>query len=129
MNKTKSIIYALLAAVFYAVSVPFSKILMKNVGPTSMAALLARFTKPKNYDRFCKNAYAILNFDARPVLSKIKCSTYIMSGDSDNTVGNDAPYELKARIEHSEMFIFEGLDHGLFEEDKDFYNKVFEFCE
>ena len=40
MNKTKSIIYALLAAVFYAVSVPFSKILMKNVGPTSMAALL-----------------------------------------------------------------------------------------
>ncbi len=40
MNKTKSIIYALLAAVFYAVSVPFSKILMKNVGPTSMAGLL-----------------------------------------------------------------------------------------
>lgn len=40
MNKTKSIIYALLAAVFYAVSVPFSKVLMKNVGPTSMAALL-----------------------------------------------------------------------------------------
>jgi len=40
MNKTKSIIYALLAAVFYAVSVPFSKILMKNVGQTSMAALL-----------------------------------------------------------------------------------------
>ena len=40
MNKTKSIIYALLAAVFYAVSVPFSKILMKDVGPTSMAALL-----------------------------------------------------------------------------------------
>lgn len=40
MGKTKSIIYALLAAVFYAVSVPFSKILMKDVGPTSMAALL-----------------------------------------------------------------------------------------
>ncbi len=91
--------------------------------------LLARFTKPKNYDRFCKNAYAILNFDARPVLSGIKCPTYIMSGDCDNTVGNDAPYELKAAIEHSEMLVFQGLGYGLFEEDKDFYNKVFEFCE
>ena len=91
--------------------------------------LVARFTKPKNYDRFCKNAYAILAFDARPVLSKIKCPTYIMSGNCDNTVGNDAPYELRNAIENSEMIIFDGLGHGLFEEDKDFYNKVFEFCE
>ena len=91
--------------------------------------LVARFTKPKDYDRFCKNAYAILEFDARPVLSKIKCPTYIMSGNCDNTVGNDAPYELKDSIENSDMLIFEGLGHGLFEEDKDFYNKVYEFCE
>ena len=91
--------------------------------------IVARFTKPKNYDRFCKNAYAILAFDARPVLSKIKCPTYIMSGNCDNTVGNDAPYELRDAIENSEMIIFDGLGHGLFEEDKNFYNKVFEFCE
>ncbi|SOB96732.1 alpha/beta fold hydrolase [Pseudobutyrivibrio ruminis] len=90
--------------------------------------LVAKFTKPKTYDRFCKNAYAILAFDSRPVLSKIKCPTYIMSGNCDNTVGNDAPYELHAAIEHSEILIFEGLGHGLFEEDKNFYNKVFEIC-
>ncbi len=90
--------------------------------------LVARFTKPKNYDRFCKNAYAILDFDARQVLSKIKCPTYIMSGNCDNTVGNNAPYELRDAIENSEMIIFEGLGHGLFEEDKNFYNKVFEIC-
>ena len=92
-------------------------------------SLVARFTKPKNYDRFCKNAYAILNFDARPVLSRIKCPTYIMSGNCDNTVGNEASYELNSAIANSEMLIFEGLGHGLFEEDKGFYNKVFEFCE
>ena len=91
--------------------------------------LVARFTKPKNYDRFCKNAYAILNFDARPVLSRIKCPTYIMSGNCDNTVGNEAPYQLEVAIENSEMIIFDGLGHGLFEEDKNFYNKVFEICE
>ncbi len=91
--------------------------------------MLARFTKPKNYDRFCKNAYAIIDFDARQELSKIKCPTYILSGNCDNTVGNDAPYELKAGISDSELMIYDGLGHGLFEEDKDFYNKVFEICE
>ena len=40
MNKTTAIIYALLAAIFYAINVPISKVLMKEVGPTTMAALL-----------------------------------------------------------------------------------------
>ena len=39
-QKTTAIIYALLAAVFYAINVPISKILLKGVGPTTMAALL-----------------------------------------------------------------------------------------
>ena len=90
--------------------------------------LVARFTKPDNYDRFCKNAYAILNFDARDALERIKCPTFIISGNCDNTVGNDAPYELKEGISNSEMIIFDGLGHGLFEEDKDFYNKVLDIC-
>jgi len=40
MNKTKAIIYAFMAAVFYAVNVPVSKVLLHHVGPTTMAALL-----------------------------------------------------------------------------------------
>ena len=39
-RKTTAIIYALLAAIFYAVNVPVSKILLKDAGPTTMAALL-----------------------------------------------------------------------------------------
>lgn len=39
-NKTKAIIYAILAAAFYAINVPISKILLEQVGPTTMAALL-----------------------------------------------------------------------------------------
>lgn len=38
--KIRAIIYALSAAVFYAVNVPFSKQLLNHVGPTAMAALL-----------------------------------------------------------------------------------------
>ena len=40
MNRLRPIFLALLAAVFYAVSVPCSKLLMEQVGPTVMAALL-----------------------------------------------------------------------------------------
>ena len=40
MSKTKAIIYAFLAAAFYAINVPVSKILLQAVGPTMMAALL-----------------------------------------------------------------------------------------
>ena len=40
MDKVKAIIYALLAAIFYAINVPVSKVLLNCVGPTTMAALL-----------------------------------------------------------------------------------------
>ena len=40
MKKTKAIIYAFLAAAFYAVNIPASKVLLREVGPAMMAALL-----------------------------------------------------------------------------------------
>ena len=40
MEKVRSILYALLAAAFFAVNVPVSKLLLDHVGSTSMAALL-----------------------------------------------------------------------------------------
>ncbi|MBQ9537328.1 MAG: DMT family transporter [Desulfovibrionaceae bacterium] len=40
MSKAKSILFALLAAAFYAINVPLSKLLLNHVGPTTMAALL-----------------------------------------------------------------------------------------
>ena len=90
--------------------------------------LLARFTKPSTYDRFLKNARAILDFDARGELSKISCPTLIIAGSDDRTVGTDAASELHGAIAGSELFIYEGLGHGVFEEAKDFYDRVFDFC-
>ena len=40
MGKVRSILYALLAAAFFAVNVPVSKLLLDHVGSTTMAALL-----------------------------------------------------------------------------------------
>ena len=40
MEKVRSILYALLAAAFFAVNVPVSKLLLDHIDSTSMAALL-----------------------------------------------------------------------------------------
>ncbi len=90
--------------------------------------IMAKFTKPKSYERFFRNAYAILDFDAREVLPGINCPTLIIAGADDNTVGKDAANELQALIPQSQLFTYEGLGHGAFEEAWDFYDKVFEFC-
>ncbi len=91
--------------------------------------LIARFTRPKSYERFFRNAYAILGFDARGELSRINCPTLILSGDNDKTVGNDACHELRQGITDSELFIYKGLGHGVFEEAVDFYDRVYDFCQ
>lgn len=40
MDKTKAILFAFLAAVFYAINAPLSKLLLNYIEPTTMAALL-----------------------------------------------------------------------------------------
>jgi pimeloyl-ACP methyl ester carboxylesterase len=102
------------------------KYLEKN---RKMFPVLARFSRPKDYDRFLKNAYAILGFDAREELGKIKAPTLIIAGEDDKTVGNDAPEEFRNVIVGSEVFVYPGLGHGTFEEAKDFYDRIYEFCE
>lgn len=94
-----------------------------------LLSLLARFTKPASYDRFLKNARAILRFDARDELSEIHCPTLIIAGSEDNTVGRDAAYELHKGIAGSELYVYEGLGHGAFEEAKDFYDRILAFCD
>ena len=44
-QKTTAILYALLAAVFYAINVPISKILLKDVGPTTRFLYSFLFTE------------------------------------------------------------------------------------
>ena len=91
--------------------------------------ILARFTKPRTYDRFLKNAYAILDFDCRCELPKISCPTLILAGSDDHTVGKEAASELNRGITESELYEYDCLGHGAYEEAKDFYDRVLEFCE
>ncbi len=102
------------------------KYLRKN---RKLFPLLAVFTKPRTYDRFLKNAHAILEFDCRSKLPCISCPTLIIAGGEDHTVGNEAAHELNRAIKGSELYVYDHLGHGVFEEAKDFYDRVWEFCE
>ena len=94
-----------------------------------MFPIVAMFTKPKDYTRFLRNAYAILGCDARDELKKISCPVFIISGDDDNTVGNEAPYEMMKEIPDNTMYIYKGLGHSAFEEGRDFYDRIYDFCQ
>ena len=89
--------------------------------------LLGMIGKPKDYVRFLRNANAILCFDAREELKQIRCSTLILGGEEDKTVGPEGSKELHAAIAGSELIMYPGLGHAAFEEAPDFNARVFEF--
>ena len=89
--------------------------------------LLGIIGKPSDYARFLTNAEAILGFDATENLRNITCPTLIIGGEDDRIVGVQASYELKRRIENSELYVYSGLGHGAYEEAKDFNKRVYGF--
>ncbi len=89
--------------------------------------LISKFTKPSSYERFFRNAEAILCFDVRKELSRIIAPTFIIAGEDDKTVGNEAVVELKEGIADSGVYVYKGLGHGAFEEAKDFYDRIFAY--
>lgn len=91
--------------------------------------LIGLIGKPKTYERFFRNADAILRFDALPELDKIQCPTLILAGEQDRTVGVEASYTLHERIKNSALHVYPGLGHAAFEEAPDFNQRVFDFLE
>ena len=91
--------------------------------------LIGLLGKPKTYERFFRNADAILRFDAQNELDKIQCPTLILAGKQDKTVGGEASYVLHERIQNSTLFVYPGLGHAAFEEAPDFNRRVFDFLE
>ena len=89
--------------------------------------IIGQIGKPSDYRRFLINAEAICNFDAREVLDKIECPTLILGGETDQVAGVQASYALSQAIHGSELYIYPGHGHGVYEEEKDFNDRVFRF--
>ena len=89
--------------------------------------ILGKVGKPKNYDRFLIQANSCIQHDTYAELGKIQCPTLVIGGDDDKIVGVDAAVELANGIRNSELFIYKGLGHALYEEAKDFNSRVQSF--
>lgn len=91
--------------------------------------VVTRIGVPKDLTRFMIQARATINFDVLDELYKISCPTFIVGGKLDQIVGPNASQELKEHIHNSEIYEYEEYGHGLYEEAKDFNQRVKDFLE
>ena len=93
-----------------------------------LAGLVSALTKPKDFSRFLIQAESCLGHDAWEELPRIFCPTLVIGGSEDGIVTAEGSRELARRIVGAELFLYEGLSHGLYEEAKDFLDRVRDFC-
>ena len=91
-------------------------------------SLLAGAAKPADFGRFMIQAQSCLSHDAYSKLDRIKCPAMVIGGTEDRIVTGDASREIAERIPDCRLLMYEGLGHGLYEEAKDFLERVSEFC-
>lgn len=90
--------------------------------------LLGSIGKPKSYGRFLTEADSCLTHDCFSELGRINCPTLILGGREDKIVTPAASEEMAAAIPNSELYLYDGLGHGLYEEAPDFLARVAAFC-
>ena len=90
--------------------------------------LLGNFGKPKSFARFLTQAESCVTHDAYDELSRIACPTLVIGGTDDRIVTGRASQEIAERIPGCELYMYEGLSHGLYEEAPDFLRRVADFC-
>jgi len=91
-----------------------------------MNSLLARM-KPKNYTRFKILCDSCLRHDVYDRLSEISCPTFIVGADKDLVLGGEASVEMHERINGSTLYMYEGFSHGVYEQAKDFNDRVIDY--
>ena len=91
-------------------------------------SLLGSIGKPKSFARFLTQAESCVTHDAYGELGRIACPTLVIGGTDDRIVTGAASAEIADAIPGSELFLYEGLGHGLYEEAPDFLKRVAAFC-
>ncbi len=92
-----------------------------------MVNQLIASVKPKDYTRFRILCRSCLKHDTYDELDRIVCPTFIIGADQDGVIGPDASSEMNARIPGSQMYMYEGYSHGVYEQTKDFNNRVLRY--
>ena len=92
-----------------------------------MIPLLGKLTKPTSYDQFFIQADACLTHNTLDRLSAIQSPTLVIGGEQDHALGGDASRQIAEKIPHAELLMYPQWGHGLYEEAKDFNERVLEF--
>ena len=85
------------------------------------------FAKPKDYTRFKILAKSCLEHDVYDELGKIECPTLILGASRDKIVSAQASVDMHEKITGSELYMYEGYSHGVYEQAKDFNDRVLAF--
>ncbi len=92
-----------------------------------MLQIAGRAGEPDDFTRFLIMARACCEFYSYDELDKIKCPTLIIGGMKDKIVTGQASVEIAEKIPGSRLFIYGELGHALFQEAKDFQDRVISF--
>ena len=91
-------------------------------------AILGMFGQNATYDRFIIEATSCLKHNAYEKLDKITCPTLVLGAALDQIVGGaEGSKELASRIKNSELYIYDEYSHGVYEQAKDFNERILEF--
>lgn len=85
------------------------------------------FTKPVHYDFFLMHAKACKEHNAYDVLKDIQAKTLIIGGKKDECLDYQESVILHENIKDSILYTYEHLGHGLYDEAKDFNERVLNF--
>ena len=89
--------------------------------------ILGLYPATKNPARFITMATACIIHDVYDELEKISAPTLVIGGGKDRTVGPEAAGEIAEKIKGSELLLYPEYGHGLYEQAKDFNQKVYDF--
>ena len=81
---------------------------------------LIALAKPKSYEKFRILCESCLSHDVYEDLPEIRCPVYIIGASLDRVLGPEASAEMHEAIPGSEIYMFEGYSHGVYEQAKDF---------
>lgn len=77
--------------------------------------------------RFIIQCKALNNFNIENDLSKIKCETLIVCDKKDQIFDYNDSIFMNNKINNSQIFIYDKYGHVVYDEDKDFPKRVFDF--
>ncbi len=86
--------------------------------------LLGGVGKPKDYTRFRVLCRSCLEHDVYGELDAIRVPTAVIAASEDGILGLAASEEMAARIPGSKLFVYEGYSHGVYDQAKDFNDRV-----